>query len=86
MCAQGLYRVVIPGQFGFAQGGVDFPVADMVQQNRGPAFPAPEFRGQMVEALRNARRYRAAAERTDGIARQSAINFAWAGRARSVAR
>lgn len=50
MAAQRLDRVERARQLGFGQGGVDFFVADHVQQNRGSALAPFEFWDQMVQA------------------------------------
>lgn len=51
MGLQCLDGVVVAGEFGFGQGGVDFLVADLMEQHRGPVFTAPEPRDQVVQAL-----------------------------------
>jgi hypothetical protein len=54
-----------PCQLGLCQGGVDLVVADLVQQNHGPALAATELRDQVVQALPRLRGDRPVAERTD---------------------
>lgn len=65
MGAQRGNRVIVSRQFGLGQGGVNLAVADVMQQNGRPALAAFEFRDQMMQALGNARRDRAQAERAD---------------------
>lgn len=57
----------IARQIGLAQGGVDFIVADLVQQHRLAALPAAQFRDKVVQALLGLGRDRTVAERADGI-------------------
>ena len=67
MGAQRLGRVEVACQFGLGQGGVDFVVADLMHQNRGPALAAFELGDQMVQALAGYCRNGAATERADGV-------------------
>lgn len=66
MGPQGLGRVEAAGQFGLGQGRVHLLVADVMHQHRRPALAAAQLRGQVVQALRHARRDRALAERALG--------------------
>ena len=59
---------IIPGQFGFGQGCVDFVVADLMEKHRGPALAAPEFRDKVVVALADLGRNGPTAKRADRIA------------------
>jgi hypothetical protein len=62
MGAQGFYSVIAAGEFGLAQGGVDFIVADLVQEHGWPALAALEAGDQMMMALACLGRDRAATE------------------------
>ena len=44
-------RVVVTRQFCLCEGCMDFTVADVVQQDCGPAFSAFELGGQMMQTL-----------------------------------
>ncbi|PWK59859.1 hypothetical protein C7455_106147 [Roseicyclus mahoneyensis] len=66
MGAQSIGGGVASGQFRLGQGGVDFIVADLVQQNRGPALAAAQFGDQVMQALLGAGRDRAQAQGADG--------------------
>lgn len=66
MLAQRLDCVIGAGKFGFGQRGVDFTMANLMQQNGRPAFSAPELRDKVVQALGHVRRDRATAEWTVG--------------------
>ena len=55
--------VEIAGEFRLGQGGVDFVVANLVQQDRGPALAAAQTRDQVVVALVGLGRDRTAAKR-----------------------
>ena len=69
MAAQRLGRVEMPGEFSFGQGGVDFLVADVMQQDGRAAFAALEFGDQVMGRLRHVGRDRAQAKRADrGVA------------------
>ncbi len=52
MCAKSLDRVVGPCEFRLRQRGVDFPMADVMQQYSWPAFAALQLRDQVMQALR----------------------------------
>jgi len=66
MGAQGLNRIVAAGKLGLGQGGMDLIVADLMQQHCRPAFPATQFRDQVVQALFGIRRNRAITKRAKG--------------------
>ena len=66
MCAQGFDRTVTAREFGFGQRGVNFFVADLVQQNGGSSLATFEFWDQMVHAAAPFRD-RAVAKRADRI-------------------
>ena len=66
MGAQRLDAVVATRQFRLGQGGVDFVVTDLMQQNDRPTLAAAQFRRQVMQALLGIRRDRAIAERADG--------------------
>ena len=68
MSPEGLNRVVVTRQFRLAQRGMDFVVANLVQQHERAAFAASEFRDQMVLTLLDLRGYRSIAQRTDRVA------------------
>ena len=59
---QRLDGVVVAGEFGFGQGGVDFLVTDLMQEHGWAVLAAPKPGDQVVQALRRVRRDRAAAE------------------------
>ena len=63
MAAQRLNGGIVAGDFGLAQGGVDFFVANVVQQNGWSAFPAFQLWRQVMAALRHFWRYLAQAQR-----------------------
>ncbi len=67
VAAQCLDRVIVTGKLGFGQGGVDFIVADLVQQYRRPALAAFESWHKVVQALPGLRRDRALAQGADRI-------------------
>ncbi len=67
MRAQGYDRVEVARQFGLGQGGMDFFVADLMQQNRWSALASFEFWDQMMQAAASVRD-RAVAKRADRIA------------------
>ena len=56
MAAQGADGVVMPRKFGFAKRGMDFAVADMMQQHHRPALATAQPRGQVMMALWHIRR------------------------------
>ena len=58
---------IVAGEFGLGQACVDFAVADVVEQYGRPALAAFEFRDEVVQALRDIRRYGALAEGADRI-------------------
>ena len=51
MRAQRIDRMVVPCQLRLGQRRMDFFVADVVKQNRGPAFAAFELWDQVMKAL-----------------------------------
>lgn len=65
MVAQGGNGCVIAGQFRFCQGGMNFVMANLVEQNRWSALAALQQRDQVMEALRGIRRDRALAQGAD---------------------
>lgn len=65
MRAQGLGGVVGARQFRFAQAGMNFLVADVVQKNGRSAFAALEPRHKVMEALWHIGRDGPAAERAN---------------------
>lgn len=67
MAAERLWRVVVPRKFRLCQRRVDLLVADMVQQHRGPAFPAFELGDQVMKALWHARRNGSATKRANRV-------------------
>ena len=67
MGAQGLDRAETARQFGFGQRGVDFLVANLVQQHGGSALASFEFWDQMMQTA-TAFGDRAVAKRADLIA------------------
>ena len=58
--------MIVAGQFGFTQGGVDLVVTDLVQKHGGPALAASEFGDKVVLALADIPGDRAAAEGAGG--------------------
>lgn len=66
MGAQGLRCCIVASELCLGQRGVDFLVANVVEQNRFTALPAPQTRNQVVAALRHARRDSPVAQWTDG--------------------
>lgn len=66
MGAQGFDGGVAARQFGLGQGGMDFIMADLVQQNDRPTLAAAQLRRQVMEALLGLRRDRALTERAEG--------------------
>jgi len=69
MGAQRINRVEAAGQFGFRKRGVDFLVADVMQQHGRAAFAALELGDQVMGRLRHIGRDRAQAKRADrGVA------------------
>lgn len=64
MGAQRLDAAVVSRQLGLRQGGVDFIVADLMQQHDRPTLPAAQLWDQMVPALFGMGRDRTLAERT----------------------
>ena len=65
MGTQRLNRIEVTGQLGFGQGGVNFVVADLVQQHRRPTLPAAQLGRQMMQGLLGMGRDWAAANRAD---------------------
>ncbi len=63
-----LWRGIVACQFAFGQRGVDFVVANLVQQNRWPALAAPQLRHEVVQALLGVRRNGAVAQGADRVA------------------
>ena len=59
MGAERINRIEVTGQFRLGQGGMDFRVADVMQQNHWAALAALELGDQMMQRLRRIRRYRA---------------------------
>lgn len=51
MATQRLHCVIGPGQFRLRECGVNFVVANLVQQNRRPAFSAAKLGHKVVQAL-----------------------------------
>ena len=66
MLAQRFDCVIVPGKLGFGQGRMDLVVTNLMEKHRRSTFPAPKFRDEMVEALRDVRRNRTVTERTNG--------------------
>ena len=60
-------RGIVAGQFGFRQCGMDFVVANLVQQDRRATFPAAQFRHQMMQTLAGVGRNGPPAQRADRI-------------------
>ena len=58
--AQGLDRVIVPGQFCLGESGVNFVVTDLVQSYDRPPLAAFEPGDEMVQALGRFERNRAA--------------------------
>ena len=56
MSTQRIDCVIRPRQFGFCQGGVNFVVANLMQQHGFAAFSAPKPGDQVVKALQGVRR------------------------------
>jgi len=67
MCFQRFDGAEALGQFALAQAGVDFLVADVVQQNRLAPFAAAQAGDEVMQALRDMGRDRPVAERADRI-------------------
>ncbi len=67
MIAQGFDGVVNLREFGFGARGVNFFVAQVMQQHRWTTFAAFELWDQVVQALRCAGRDRSPAQPTDRI-------------------
>lgn len=67
MGAKGLYRAVGPCQFRLRQSGVDFPMADVMQQYSWPAFAALQLGDQVMQTLRRIWRDWALAQRADRV-------------------
>lgn len=67
VAAQCFYRVKVAGQLGLGQGGVDFVVADLMQQDGRAALAAFEFGDKMVQALLCEGRDRTFAQGADRI-------------------
>jgi len=65
MGAQGFGSVREAGQFGLGRAGVNFVMADLVDEDCWAAFAAPEFRHKVVPTLWRVRRDWAFAERAD---------------------
>lgn len=51
MRAQRSNRVVVTGQFGLGQSRMNFPVADVVQQDSGPALSTLKLGDKMMQTL-----------------------------------
>lgn len=51
---QGIDRVILACQFGFRERGVDFVMANLMQQHDGPALAPAQSRYQVMPALWNA--------------------------------
>ena len=62
MATQRLHCVIGPGQFGLRERGVNFVVANLVQQNRRPALAAAKLGHKVVQALAGIRRNRPIAQ------------------------
>jgi len=60
-------RVVVAGQLRLGQRGVDFPVADVMQEYGWPALAAFELWDEVVQALRRVRWNRTVAEGADRV-------------------
>ncbi len=43
--------MIVPRKLGLRQGGMDFIVADLVQQDRRPALAALQLRDEVMQAL-----------------------------------
>lgn len=67
MPPQSLNGIIDPRQFSFAQRGMDFLVANVMDQNGWTAFPAFQLRDQMVQALRHTGRNGALAKGANGV-------------------
>ena len=67
MCAKSLDRVVGPCEFRLRQRGVDFPMTDVMQQHRWPAFTSFQPGDQVMQTLRRIRRDWAVAQRADRV-------------------
>ncbi len=65
MGAKRLHRGIAAGEFGFGQRRVDFPVAELVEEDGRPPLPALQPRDQVVQRAAPGRD-RAAAERAGG--------------------
>ena len=61
MGAQRVDAAEVACKLGLGQGGVDFPVADVMQQHGGAALAALELGDQVMTALRDVRRDRTVA-------------------------
>ena len=66
--AQGVDRVIIARQIGFAECCVNFIVTDLVKQHRRPAFAAPKPWREVVQALPDIGGDGPVAKRADRIA------------------
>lgn len=78
MAPQRLDRVVTASKLGLGQGGMDFRVANLVQQHLRPTLAAAQFRRQVVTALPDMRRDRAVAKRADrvgGVSQRRSLLF-----------
>ena len=67
MCAKRFGRVVVTRQLGLGQRGVDFIVANLMDQNRWPAFATFQLWDQVMMALLDTRRDRALAQWADRV-------------------
>lgn len=67
MGAQRRGRVPQTRQFRLGSRGVDFVVADLMQEHDRPAFPAPELWDQVMQALWCAGKNWPLAERANGV-------------------
>lgn len=66
MGAQGIDGVMAARQFCFRQGGVDFVMANLMQQNDRPALAAAQLGRQVMQALFRIPRDRALTKRAKG--------------------
>lgn len=67
MISQGFYGTVIACQFGLSQRGVNFIVANLMEQHDRAAFATLQLGHQMVEALTRLGRNRSIAKWADRI-------------------
>ena len=67
MGSESVHAGIVAGQFGLGERGMNFLMADVVQQHRRPALSPFQLRDQVMKALWNTRWDRAVAKGADGI-------------------